>query len=177
MSDLTSINSFETAEEIRALCELAGGRLVLEVGTFHGFSAVLMARAGALRVHAVDWHRGGGELGEQDTLARCWANLERFGVRDQVVLHVGRSEVVLPLLRPASFDLAFIDGGHDRAPDDTALAIPLVKPGGLLAWHDKDGWQVPRAIATATRLLGVTPTYPGGSIAVLRMPPWPRRAS
>lgn len=168
--DVASINSFENASEIRVLRQLAKGRCVLEVGTFHGFSAVLMARAGALRVHAVDWHRGGAELGEIDTLGECWANLERFGVRDQVVLHVGRSEVVLPLLARHSFDLAFIDGGHERAPDDTALVLPLVKPGGLVAWHDKDGWAVPRAIATAAALLGVTPTYPGGSLAVVRLP-------
>lgn len=168
--DPAAINSFESAAEIRALAQLAAGRLVLEVGTFRGFSAVLMARAGALRVHSVDWHMGGAELGYQDTLAECWANLERFGVRDRVVLHVGRSEVVLPLLQRCSFDLAFIDGGHDRAPDDTALVLPLVRPGGLIAWHDMNGWQVPRAIATAAQLLGVNPTYPGGSIAVVRMP-------
>lgn len=168
--EVESINSFENAAEIRVLARLACGRTVLEVGTFHGFSAVLMARCGAVRVHAVDWHRGGGELGDRDTLCRCWANLDRFGVRDQVVLHVGRSEVVLPLLRPHSFDLAFVDGGHDRAPADTELVMPLVRPGGLIAWHDKDGWEVPRAIATAARLLEVTPTYPGGSIAVVRVP-------
>jgi len=167
--DPEAINSFENQAEIRVLGRLAAGRTVLEVGTFNGFSAVLMARAGAVCVHAVDWHRGGGELGERNTLARCWANLERFGVRDQVVLHVGRSEVVLPLLRPHSFDLAFIDGGHERAPQDTELVLPLMRRGGLIAWHDKDGWEVPRAIATAAHALGVTPTYPGGSIAVVRM--------
>lgn len=168
--DPTEINSFESAEEIAALRRLAAGRLVLEVGTFHGFSAILMALSGAKQVHTVDWHRGGHELGEQDTLIDCWIHLERYGVRDRVVLHVGPSEVVLPLLRPGLFDLALVDGDHHQAVRDTELCIPLVRPGGLLVWHDKNDWQVPEAIERATALLGVLPQHVGGSLAAVQVP-------
>jgi predicted O-methyltransferase YrrM len=36
------------------------------------------------------------------------------------------------------FDSAFIDGGHayDIVANDTRLAIELVRPGGLIMWHD-----------------------------------------
>jgi hypothetical protein len=36
------------------------------------------------------------------------------------------------------FDSAFIDGGHayDLVANDTKLAIELVRPGGLVIWHD-----------------------------------------
>jgi hypothetical protein len=36
------------------------------------------------------------------------------------------------------FDSAFIDGGHayDIVENDTKLAIELVRPGGLIMWHD-----------------------------------------
>lgn len=36
------------------------------------------------------------------------------------------------------FDSALIDGGHDEATvmSDTMRALPLVRPGGLLLWHD-----------------------------------------
>ena len=39
---------------------------------------------------------------------------------------------------PGFFDSAFIDGGHaqDIVANDTRLAIELVRPGGLLMWHD-----------------------------------------
>ena len=39
---------------------------------------------------------------------------------------------------PGFFDSAFIDGGHaaDIVANDTKLAIELVRPGGLLMWHD-----------------------------------------
>ena len=39
---------------------------------------------------------------------------------------------------PGFFDSAFIDGGHaaDIVANDTKLAIELVRPGGLLLWHD-----------------------------------------
>jgi Methyltransferase domain len=38
----------------------------------------------------------------------------------------------------AFFDSAFVDGGHaaDIVANDTRLAIELVRPGGLVVWHD-----------------------------------------
>jgi hypothetical protein len=45
------------------------------------------------------------------------------------------------------FDTAFVDGGHapDIVANDTALALPLVRPGGLMLWHD----YCPRSDVTA----------------------------
>lgn len=39
---------------------------------------------------------------------------------------------------PGFFDSAFIDGGHayDIVANDTRLAIELVRPGGIIMWHD-----------------------------------------
>jgi predicted O-methyltransferase YrrM len=41
-------------------------------------------------------------------------NLERYGVRERVVMHVAASVEILPLLPPGHFDLAFVDAPHQR---------------------------------------------------------------
>ncbi|OLE23428.1 MAG: hypothetical protein AUG49_15955 [Catenulispora sp. 13_1_20CM_3_70_7] len=132
-----AIDSWTTDVEAAELARRAAGRMVLEVGTFKGFGTVLMAQAGAT-VWAVDWHRGDAVLGATDTLCAWWTNVRRHHVEDQVVGLVGRSETVLPMLRPASFDLAFVDAEHsyEAAAADIQLTLPLVKPGGLLLFHD-----------------------------------------
>ncbi|MGH8048810.1 MAG: O-methyltransferase [Chthoniobacterales bacterium] len=45
---------------------------------------------------------------------------------------------LLPTLEPKSFDLIFIDGDHSHAGvmADTMAAIQLVRPGGVICWHD-----------------------------------------
>lgn len=132
------IEGWTSDVEAAALAELARDRVVLEVGSYRGFGAVLMALAGARRVWAVDWHRGDADLGPRDTLCSWWTNVRRHQVEDQVVGLVGRSEEVLPLLRPQSFDLAFIDAGHDleAVRQDIRLTLPLMRSGATLAFHD-----------------------------------------
>lgn len=117
---LAEINSFESEAETAALMALAAGKRVLEIGTFRGYSAALMATT-ALMVHTVDWHRGGEELGAQDTLMEAWHNIRAAGA-DNVILHVGKSSDVLPTLR-GPFDLVFIDGSHQYEGVRTDIAL------------------------------------------------------
>jgi predicted O-methyltransferase YrrM len=132
-----AIENWTTDAEAAELARLGAGRIVLEVGTFKGFGAVLLARAGAT-VWAVDWHRGDTDLGPRDTLCSWWTNVRRHHVEDQVVGLVGRTEVVLPLLRPQSFELAFVDAAHDLVSvrRDIGLTLPLLRPGATIAFHD-----------------------------------------
>ena len=131
------IEGWTSDAEAAELARLAAGRRVLEVGTYRGFGAVLMAQAGAREVHAVDWHRGG-DMGPVDTLCAWWTNVRRHHVEDQVVGHVGRTAQVLPLLAGDAFELAFIDADHtyESVRCDTDLVVPLMRSGGLIAWHD-----------------------------------------
>ena len=131
------IEGWTSDAEARALGQLAAGRRVLEVGTYRGFGAVVMAQERA-EVWAVDWHRGDPDLGPRDTLCAWWTNVRRHHVEDQVVGLVGRVEMVLPLLRPASFDMAFIDGYHayHQVVADIQLVLPLLRVGAALAFHD-----------------------------------------
>jgi predicted O-methyltransferase YrrM len=128
-----------TEDEAGRLGELAAGKRVLEVGSAHGYSAVVMALAGAISVDAVDDHSGGTWLG--DTYATMVSNLRAYGVRNRVMITRGRSQDVLPAVAAEGdwrFGLIFIDGDHTywAVRQDILNALPLLEPGGTLAVHD-----------------------------------------
>jgi predicted O-methyltransferase YrrM len=129
------IPSSTTEAECRCLAELARGRRVLEIGSYFGRSTVALASTAAL-VHTIDVHPAD-EVGG-DTLTALIANLDRYDLRHKVVVLAGFSQLILPQLNPGSFDLAFLDGQHQRDPveEDLAALLPLVHPRGVIAFHD-----------------------------------------
>src|SRR5258706_8640351 len=144
-----------TADEAAKLATLAAGKDVLELGAWHGFSTVILAQA-ARRVTSVDWHQGDVHAGEGDTWDGYRANLTRYGVTGKVDGRRGRFSDVLPALakQGALFDGCFLDAQHDSASvaADLALALPLIRPGGFIAFHDYG-----RSEATGHPGFGVTP--------------------
>ncbi|QNP73001.1 class I SAM-dependent methyltransferase [Streptomyces roseirectus] len=132
------------------------GLPVLEVGTYCGRSAVLLAgaarRAGVVAV-TVDHHRGSEEqqpgweyhdpetvdpeLGVMDTLPTFRRTLHKAGLEEHVVAVVGRSPQVARLWN-SPLGLVFIDGGHtdEHAGADYEGWAPHVAPGGFLVIHD-----------------------------------------
>jgi predicted O-methyltransferase YrrM len=129
------ISTSVTEAEAQELGRLALGRRVLEVGSAFGFSAVVMALAGAERVTAVDphdWIPG--------SLEGMTANLAAYGVADRVEIVREQSQAVLPALaaEEAQFGLVFIDGDHSAAAaaHDMRWALRLLGPGGAVAVHD-----------------------------------------
>jgi predicted O-methyltransferase YrrM len=83
-------------------------------------------------------------------------NLRHFGLEDTVEAVVSDSESAIGLLplKNESVDLLFIDGGHDLATvrRDIELYVPLVKPGGVVAFHDfHSGCDVPTAVWEAIK--------------------------
>lgn len=123
-------------EEGRELARLAAGKAVLEVGSYCGRSTVCLARA-AKSVTAVDTFDGRGTDLPGDTLRTFLANLERYGVAAKVRAVRGEASATLPKLPPV-YDLAFVDGSHDRdsVARDADLAARLLRPGGVLVFHD-----------------------------------------
>lgn len=168
-----AIDNWTTDREAAELRRLAAGKVVLEVGTYKGFGAILMAQAGAT-VWAADWHRGDADLGPRDTLCAWWTNVRRHHVEDQVVGLVGRASQVLPMLRYASFDLAFIDGDHayEAVREDIENVLPLLRTGGVLAFHDySPTWPgVRQAVDELRHRMGrAYPMRIVGSLAVLEL--------
>jgi len=168
-------DGFMPDDEARALYAAAldgavTGPLV-EIGTYLGKSAILLAAAARLRgrkLVTVDHHRGSEEhqpgweyhdpglvdreVGLIDTLPRARRTLAMAGAERDVVLVVGRSPEVAALWStPLGF--LFIDGGHtdEAAAADYEGWSVLIAPGGLRAIHDvfpdpADGGQAPYRI-------------------------------
>lgn len=167
---MIAIPNFSTDAEMAELRALAAGKVVLELGSFKGASTIEMVHGGAKRVHSVDWHLGDHHLGDQDSLGAMWHNLRAAGVRDRVVLHVGTFLDVLPVLRPHSFDLVFIDGSHEQAAvaRDLRLSQPLLHPNGVIACHDYGRWGVHEAVREFCHGLNVKDIELTDSLAVIR---------
>ncbi len=121
------------------LAELARGKRVLEVGSYHGLSTVCMART-AKHVTSVDPHDSRECLAAQvHTFDAFKNNLVRYGVWDKVLPIVDTLEDAMDaLLAEDKFDLIFIDAAHDEASvqADIEMACELLAHDGLLVFHD-----------------------------------------
>lgn len=136
---LPAIASAVTANEAQALADLAAGKTVLELGAWYGFSTVVLASV-AERVTSVDWHYGDDHAGLVDTWEIFTFNLERYGVQDRVEAVRERFEDALPAMaeQGRTFGGCFLDAHHseESVTRDIGLAVPLIRPGGFLAFHD-----------------------------------------
>ncbi|GAA1969854.1 class I SAM-dependent methyltransferase [Kitasatospora viridis] len=169
------------------------GLPVLEIGTYCGRSAILLAdaarRTGTVAL-TVDHHRGSEEqqpgweyhdptlvdpeVGLMDTLPRFRRTLHEAGLEQHVIALVGRSPQVAAVWG-GKLALVFIDGGHtdEHAGGDYQGWAPHLAEDGLLVVHDvfpdpADGGQAPyrvylRALAEGFEEVSVT-----GSLRVLR---------
>jgi|SRR5450755_2501013 O-methyltransferase len=120
----------EEGQLLALLVGLTGGRSVLEVGTFTGYSALWMARALA----------PGGQLVTCDVSDR-WLDIavgfwRRASVADRIDVRIGDASVTLPHLiaecGPASFDLVFIDADKPNYAKYYESALTLVNDRGLI---------------------------------------------
>lgn len=132
---LTSV----TAAETRELMALAAGRDILEIGAAYGYSACVMALAGARAVTSVDHH---GDAADPHgacpgSLQAMKRNLFACGAAGTVEMIRGRSQDVLPGLDRV-YDLVFIDADHryESVLADMTAALALTAPGGVIACHD-----------------------------------------
>jgi MMP 1-O-methyltransferase len=130
------VEGWLTPEEGSLLAKLAEGKRVLEIGSYCGRSTICLAQT-AQSVFAVDPFDGRATSKPQPTLSAFMENLSRYGVLPKVTACQGASRDVLPQV-DQQFDLAFIDGAHDRASvlEDAELAMPHLAPDGILAFHD-----------------------------------------
>jgi cephalosporin hydroxylase len=125
-------------EEAAELGRLAAGRDVLEIGSAHGYSACVMALAGARHVTAVDNHAGNTWLG--DTRTSMQGNLDACGVAGRVTIVQSDSRAALAALgeQGRKFGLILVDGDHTAAgaTADINGCLPLLGEGAVLAVHD-----------------------------------------
>ncbi len=107
------------------LSSLLRPQAILEIGTFTGYSAICLAQglAAGGRLHTIEANP------ELEYLIRGY--LQRAGLEEQVVLHIGEAQHIIPTLE-APFDLVFIDAGKLEYPLFYDLVIERVAPGGLI---------------------------------------------
>lgn len=159
-----------TEEEGRELARLATGKNILEVGSYCGRSTICLAQT-ALAVHAVDTFDGRATALPGETLETFKRNIRRAGVENKINVLQGLSSEMLPSLPPV-FDMAFIDGAHDYQSvlRDAEMASDLLRPGGVLVFHDYRSTHDPEVTLAVDELIAGGGALLGrcGTLAVVR---------
>ena len=115
------------------LVALARPALIMEVGSYRGFTALMIAKhapAGA-RIVTVDREPQHGaayrDRPEAATIERRVCDIEPIAFAEDL---------------PGSYDLIFLDADHSYASvkRDTEILLPLIKPNGHFVWHDYGNW-------------------------------------
>lgn len=141
----------------RTVRDARGPGDIAEIGSWKGRTSVTMGLAlkdagiRDCRIYAIDHHEGSAEHAERialegSTLAAFRGNVRDAGVDDLIEEMVMLSPAAAKILgeRGVRLRMAFIDGAHDEESvrTDIRLMLPLMKPGGILAFHDyaPEGW-------------------------------------
>jgi predicted O-methyltransferase YrrM len=139
IAQVASIPGWMRPEDADELWELASATTgpILEIGTFHGKSAVLMALA--LKAAGIDTRIYTLEV-DKASIKAAQAQATAHGVADLIVFVRSTSEAfarAYPWLRP---NLTFVDGDHRRIGVEADLTVlnRLVPKGGVLLFHDFD---------------------------------------
>ena len=161
------------------LCQIAGARSVLEIGTLGGYSATWLARGvqdgGHVLTLELDPHHA--------EVAR--ANLDAAGVSDRVDVLVGPAIDTLPTLvgsPHAPFDLVFVDADKPGYPQYLEWALKLSRPGTVIVADnvvrggrvadDTDDQDATIAVRESLGLLGEDPRVDATAIQTVGTKGW-----
>ena len=111
---------------LKMLVSMIRPRLVLELGSFSGYSALCMAEAleeGAM-IHTVE---ADDEL--EDFIRKA---LDDSPVGHKVTLHIADALEFASGQQPESFDLIFMDADKRRSADYYEACLPILRPGGYI---------------------------------------------
>lgn len=138
-SAITGVPGWETPDEQHWLFEYAANvpytGFIVEIGAEYGMSASLFCKGAkpSVSITSVDLFPG-------DMLDKHLANLKEAGFAGRTKQVKGSSQQALTVekVMVPTIDLLFIDGDHSYSGvvKDIALWTPLVKPGGVVAFHD-----------------------------------------
>lgn len=146
-------------------------KIVVETGTFIGYSALCIAQAmednDAGHLHCFDLFATPPKnyispvLGPRESLLEiAREHLERAGLAHRASLHPGDSSASIRRVfrdRKDAVDLAFIDGDHmiEGCLEDWTSVDEILKPGGIVFLHDTNpdvcGWVGPRHLLDGLR--------------------------
>ena len=131
------IQAMSQTSEIERAClakHAAGLRTAVEIGTFMGVAAAVIAKAMAVdgKLYCVDPYDGGEAL-----MQIADRHLRRQGARSKVEFVRAYSQDALPHL-PGQVDFMFVDGDHsyDGLKRDWHIVLDRLRPGGVACFHD-----------------------------------------
>lgn len=110
---------------LKMLVGMMRPKLVLEIGTYSGYSGLCIAEG-----LPEDGHLHTIEINdEQEDFTLPWFQSSPYA--DKITMHIGDAIDVIPQLG-LSFDLAFIDGDKRRYVDYYELVLSYLNPGGYI---------------------------------------------
>lgn len=186
---LADVQGWMTKAQARRLWDsaqrLPAGSRIVEIGSFHGRSAIILASASApgVEVYAIDPH-GGNDRGPQQIVGAFeegqrdheafLANLRRAAVADRV-RHIRKPSQDATEDILGDLDVVYIDGAHRYQPAMTDIVRwgAKVTPGGTLLIHDSFSSVGVTLALLATLFFGTEFRYVGrsGSLAEYRREP------
>jgi predicted O-methyltransferase YrrM len=115
--------------------ELVRPKLVVEVGSFTGYSAICLAQglAEGGRLHTIEYDE------ELESIIREY--VAKAGLEAKIELHIGDAKTILPTL-PDEIDLAFVDADKLAYGFYYETLLPKLRAGGYMLidnilWHGK----------------------------------------
>lgn len=134
----THLSTADKAALVRLASQMPAGATCLEVGSYLGASAILIAgslRPGS-RLFCVDtWQNDGMSEGTRDTYAEFASNTSELSA---IITPLRASSVDAAASFEGEIDFLFIDGDHsyEGCKTDFEAWIPKVRDGGTVAFHD-----------------------------------------
>ena len=129
------LTGFLQGKLLQSFSEMLKPKMVLEIGTFTGYSAICFARglSRGATLHTIE------KDPELESICRKYFNLS--GTADKIELHIGDALELIPRMEH-TFDLVFIDCDKEIYSEVYELVIDKVVKGGYIIadnvlWHGK----------------------------------------
>ena len=110
---------------LRLLIKMSGAKRILEIGTFTGYSALMMAEAVPDDGEVITMEMN---LRYQELAAK---HFEKFDPQHKIILMKGDAKDLIPTLKGA-FDLVFMDADKLSYKDYYDQTLPLLSEGGIM---------------------------------------------
>jgi len=129
------LSGYLQGQYLALLSDLVQPNLVVEVGTFTGYSAICLAQGlrQSGRLHTIEY--------DEELASIIGEFVAKADLQEQISLHIGDAKTVIPTL-PDEIDLAFIDADKLAYSQYYNLLVPKMRRGGIIVvdnvlWHGK----------------------------------------